>query len=124
MVEDDFQVNKAWPPIVGAAKGRFRSINVGKKLEEKILAMNKSRFPLRFNVNSNEINVGKGREIRNSRWTREGLVVELKENGRRRASWDCARAGFHSFKWVARGVKAPSPEYVSLGLKALEAETR
>ena len=122
VVEDDFQVGKAWPTVVGAAKGRFQSINVGKKLEEKILAMNKSRFPLRFNLNSNDINAGKGREIRNSRWTGEGLVVELKENGRRRVSWDCARGGFRSFKWVARGIKAPPPEYVSLGLKDLEAQ--
>nr|POF27543.1 cmp-sialic acid transporter 2 [Quercus suber] len=28
VVEDDFQVGKAWPTIVGAAKGRFRSIDV------------------------------------------------------------------------------------------------
>ena len=45
---------------MGAAKGRFQSINVGKKLEEKIPAMNKRRFPLRFNLNSNEINVVPG----------------------------------------------------------------
>ena len=45
VAEDDFQVGKAWPTVVGDAKGRFRSINVGKKLEEKIPAMNKSRFP-------------------------------------------------------------------------------
>lgn len=57
MVEDDFQVDKA---AVGGVKGRFQSTNVGKKLEEKIQVMNKSRFPLRFNLNSNEINSGKG----------------------------------------------------------------
>nr|POE97462.1 hypothetical protein CFP56_05457 [Quercus suber] len=62
LVENDFQVGKAWPTVMGAVKGRFRSIN------------------------------------------------------------DCARGGFHSFKWVAQGIKALSPEYVSLGLKDLEAQ--
>lgn len=56
-----------------------------------------------------KLTLGRGKKSGNhAGW--EGLVVELKDNGRRRVSWDRVRGGIHSFKWVTHGIKIPSSE--------------
>ena len=64
-------------------EGRERGINLGINLGEKSSMQNKKRSPLWFSLNSNKTEIGKGNDLRDSRWTRKGLIMEVAENGKR-----------------------------------------
>ena len=82
------QAGKSSLTAVGGVAGRVCDINGDNKFEAKVQEGNKQRFPLRFNLNSKNVAVGKERDIRRSRWLGKGLIVEVNENGKRWVSWD------------------------------------
>nr|POE58529.1 hypothetical protein CFP56_29585 [Quercus suber] len=55
-----------------------------------------------------------GSDLRESRWSGKGLIVEVAENGKRRVSWDNSKGGKSSFKWVIRASteQKPNPFYI------------
>ena len=98
------------------------SINLGINLGEKLPVRNKTRSPLRFNLNSNKAEHGKGCDLRDSRWIGKGLIVDVAENGKRRVSWDNSKGGKSSFKWVIRAPIEQKEEVgIGLGLKLSKA---
>ena len=114
----DGSVGQPGTTTVRGGERRERSINLG----EKLLVRNKTRSPLRFNLNSNKVEHGKGCDLRDSRWIGKGLIVEVAENGKRRVSWDNSKGGKSSFKWVIRAPIEQKEEVgIGLGLKLSKA---
>ena len=83
---------------VRGGKGRERSINLGINGGENLPVENQIRSLLIFSLNSNKTENGKGRDLRDIRWTGKGLIVEVAENGKRRVSWDKYKGGKTAFK--------------------------
>ena len=108
----DGSVGQPGTAAVRGGKGRERSINLGINIGEDLPVQNQIRSPLIFSLNSNKTENGKGRDLRDSRWTGKGLIVEVAENGKRRVSWDKYKGGKTAFKWVPRAVT----EKLSVGL--------
>lgn len=89
---------------------------------ESNYVQNKKRSPLSFSLSSNKTENGNGRDLRDSRWTGKGLIVEVAENGKRQVSWDNSKGGRSSFKWAIRAdTKHKEKVGISLGLKQLVA---
>ena len=82
----DGPVGQPGTTAVRGGEGRERSINLGINLGEKLPVRNKTRSPLRFNLNSNKAEHGKGCDLRDSRWIGKGLIVEVAKNGKQRVS--------------------------------------
>jgi len=76
-------VSQPGTTAVRGGEGRERSTNFGINSREKSPVQNKKRSPLRFSLNSNKTEIGKGSDLRDSRWTGRGLIVELAKNGKR-----------------------------------------
>ena len=105
-------------------EGRERSINFGINSREKSPVQNKKRSPLRFSLNSNKTEIGKGSDLRDSRWTGRGLIVELAKNGKQRVSWDKSNGGNSYFKWVIRAsIEHKEKVGIGLGPRQLEAHS-
>ncbi|KAL0003664.1 hypothetical protein SO802_011225 [Lithocarpus litseifolius] len=118
----DVPVVQPGTAAVRGGEGRERSINLDINLGAKLSMQNKRRSPLSFSLNSNGIEKGKGRDLRESRWFGKGLIVEVAENGKRRVYWDNSKGGKSSFKWVIRAVTEQKEEVgISLGPKHTEA---
>lgn len=66
---------------------------------------NKRRFPLIFNSNLNVSVFRKERELRNSYWAGEALIVEVNGEGNRRVAWNPNKGGLRSSKWVTRSYR-------------------
>ena len=118
----DGPVGQPGTTAVRGGEGRERSINLGINLGEKLPVRNKTRSPLRFNLNSNKAEHGKGCDLRDSRWIGKGLIVEVAKNGKQRVSWDNSKGGKSSFKWVIRAPIEQKEEVgIGLGLKLSKA---
>ena len=76
----------AWYNSREGRGGEREEHQFGFNLSEKLPVQNKTRFPFSFSLNSNKTENGKGRDVRDSRWTGKGLIVEVAENGKRRVS--------------------------------------
>lgn len=105
----------AWRGGICALKGR---IILRRESHKKI----NFRYPLRF-TNSKVFDAGKECDFRNPGWLRKGLIVEVKEEGRRHSFWDHNKGGMKSVKWEARGTKAYTSDTVGLGHVPLEARS-
>nr|POE95078.1 hypothetical protein CFP56_15140 [Quercus suber] len=123
VVVSDSQTGNFAPTAVGGMEGRDRRINGEKQLEAKIPQGNKLRFPLWFNtiLNSKQIASGTERDRRNYSWLRKGLIVEVKENCRRRVFWEHVKKGEQKSMWVSRGITAPISNSMGLGPSSLKA---
>lgn len=76
------------PTALGGGEVSSRCINADLNLGEPNPVGNKKRLPLKFNSNLNESLYGKGRELRRSYWTGEGVIVEVNGEGKRRVAWN------------------------------------
>lgn len=81
----DNQVGNSVLMAMNGVEGKDWCINGKNKFEAKILQGNKLIYPLRFNLSSKQFVYGKECDCRN---LRKGLIVEVKENWRRRVFWD------------------------------------
>ena len=119
----DSQTGNSAPTAVGGVERRDRRINGEKQPEAKIPQGNRLRFPLRFNTisNSKQIASGTERDRRNYSWLRKGLIVEVKENCRRRVFWEHVTKREQKSMWVSRGTTAPVSNSVGLGPSSLKA---
>nr|POE51952.1 hypothetical protein CFP56_64462 [Quercus suber] len=69
-----------------------------------------------------QLGTAAGSDLRESRWSGKGLIVEVAENGKRRVSWDNSKGGKSSFKWVIQASTEQKEEVGSnLGPKHSEA---
>lgn len=106
----------------GGVERRDICIKGENNFKARIPQENKLRYPLRF-TNSKVFDAGKECDFRNPGWLRKGLIVEVKEEGRRQAFWDHNKGGMKSVKWEARGTKAYTSDTVGLGHVPLEARS-
>ncbi|KAF3953827.1 hypothetical protein CMV_020760 [Castanea mollissima] len=65
----------------------------------------KRSFQLNFKSKVNGSVYGKEFELWNSHWTREGLTIEVNEEGKRRVTWNSYKGGLRTSKWVIRSQK-------------------
>ena len=72
---------------------------------------NKMSFPLKFKSKVNDSVSGKDCELRNAHWTREGLTIEVNEEGKRRVAWNSYKGRLRPSKWVIRSQK----EHIMVG---------
>lgn len=91
--------DKPLPAVVGGGDGRIQSNMAIANEEAKILGVINKRLPLQF---SNSHDSGKKREIRNSRWLRRGIIVEVTEGGKRRVSTGYIPLRADTHAWVAK----------------------
>ena len=98
MMLSEIPANIPAPTALGGGEVSSRCINADLNLGEPNPVGNKKRFRLKFNSNLNESLYGKGRELRRSYWTGEGLTVEVNGEGKR---WVALGKG--SLFYLARG---------------------
>ena len=68
-------------------------------------------FPLKFKTKVNDSVFGNDWELRKAHWTREGLTVEVNEEGKRRVAWNSYKGRLRPSKWVIRRQK----EHIMVG---------
>lgn len=92
---------------MGGVEGRDCGINGENKFKEKILERNNLNI-----LNSKDVDFGKERQIRRSRWLG---IVEVNDFGKRRVSWDCCKCDKQAVNWVAREAKFDLIDMMGMG---------
>ena len=90
------------PMTLGGRDVGPRHSDVEFNLGETNLVGIKRSFQLNFKSKVNDFVYGKEFELRNSHWTREGLTIEVNEEGKRRVTWNSYKGGLRTSKWVTR----------------------
>ena len=95
----DTTVSIPGPMNLGGRDGVPRHCGVELTLGETNSAGNRRSFPLNF---KSKTVFGKECELRNTQWTRGGLIIEVNKEGKRSVIWNAYKGDLRTSNWVSR----------------------